>query len=233
MNIALVLAGGTGSRVGSELPKQFIEVAGKPIMAYTLETVQADPWIDEIVLVCIAQYLELGRQICERYHITKVRSIVPGGCDFVHSCLNGMNSLRNRCSEDDVLVIVSADRPFLSTEEIHDAISVCERYGSGVAARKCSLCMFMVGEDKTHSSNYQRESLMQTVTPWVFRFWPLMKAMDQYETGMLPKCEAYPLAIYAAAGYELYFSKALPENFKITEQQDILLMEMVIKMKGK
>lgn len=232
MNIAIILAGGTGSRVGSELPKQFIEVAGKPIMAYTLETFQADPWIDEIVLVCIASHMERGREICRQYGITKVSGVVPGGPDFVHSCLNGMNSLRGKCAEDDMVVITSADRPFIRSEEIHDAISTCERFGSGIAAKKCALCMFMVGEDRTHSRNYQRESLVQTATPWVFRFRPLMEAMDLYEAGKLPGCEAYPLAIYAAAGHDLYFSKALPGNFKITEQLDIMLMEKIIETTG-
>ena len=232
LNIAILLAGGSGVRVGSKLPKQFIEVAGKPIIAYTLQTLQADPMIDEIVLVCIAEYIDRAMEICDHYAITKVKGIHPGGYDFEHSCLNGMNALRGKCTERDVVVIVSADRPFVSTEEIHDAIATCERHGSGVAARKCSLCMFMVKEDRTHSRDYQREALVQTATPWAFRFDPLMEAMDLFESGHFPDCEAYPLAIYAAAGHEIYFSKASPNNFKITEFSDILLMEKIIETRG-
>ena len=231
MNIAIILAGGVGARVGAKIPKQFIEVLGKPIMAYTLETFQNEALIDDIVLVCVSDYLEQARAICEKYGITKVSRLVPGGHDFFHSCLNGLNAIRPHCSDDDIVLVTSADRPFISPEEIADSVAVCEQHGSGIGAMKCARCMFMVGEDRSHSREYLRESLVQTATPWSFRYKPLVDAMALYEEGKLPGCEAYPLAVYAAAGHEVYFSKADPNNIKITEKTDIGLMEQMLLQK--
>lgn len=229
MNIAVVLAGGVGSRVGAGIPKQFIEVLGKPIMIYTLETFENDPLIDGIVLVCVRSHIDLAREYCEKYGITKIKMIIAGGEDFAHSCMNGMKALRDVCEPDDIVVVTSADRPFTSREEIDDSIAVCSKYGSGIAARKCTLCMFMVGEDRSHSADYQRENLVQTATPWTFRYGQLMDAFDRFEAGQLPACESYPAAIYVAAGNEAFFSLAKPLNIKITEKMDIALMEQILK----
>lgn len=229
MNIAIVLAGGIGTRVGAEIPKQFIEVLGKPILVYTLETFERNPLIDEIVLVCVGSHMDLAKEYCRKFKVTKIKLFTNGGEDFTHSCMNGMNALRQKCSPDDIVVVTSADRPFVSQEEIDDSIAVCNAHGSGIAARKCALCMFMVGEDRSHSNDYQRENLMQTATPWTFQFGPLMDALDRFEAGELPPCESYPPAIYVAAGNEVYFSMAKPQNIKITEKADVALMKQILK----
>ena len=229
MNIAIVLAGGIGSRVGSSVPKQFIEVLGKPILIYTLETFQQAQTIDEIVLVCLKSHIEKARELCEQYGITKVKKLVAGGSSFLESCINGVNSLDSQCTNEDIVVVTSADRPFTSQEEIEDSIRVTERYGSGIAARKCALCMFEVGEDRSHSHTYLRETLVQTGTPWTFQYGSFADALSRWESGEFPNCEEYPVAVYAAAGKEVYFSKLFPGNIKITEKTDIALMEQMIK----
>ena len=86
MNIAIILAGGIGSRVGAETPKQFIEVLGKPIIAYTIEKFQNHREIDAIEVVCLDAYKEKCIELCSKY--TKVKWIVSGGKDFQHSVLN-------------------------------------------------------------------------------------------------------------------------------------------------
>lgn len=228
MNTAVILAGGVGERVGAGIPKQFIKVLGKPILIYTLEAFEKSPLIDRIVLVCVGSHLELAKEYCREYGITKAVYFVTGGADFLHSCINGMNNLRDVCTADDNVVITSADRPFISEEEIEDALRVCRKKGSGIAARPCSLCMFRVGKDRSCSDEYMREELVQTATPWAFRYQPLMSALDDYEKGLLPECENYPIAIYAAAGNTVYFSKANAENIKITEPCDVALMEQML-----
>lgn len=229
MNIAIVLAGGVGARVGAGIPKQFIEVLGKPIMIHTLETYQADPYIDEIVFVCVDTHIDLARDYCARFNIDKIRAIVPGGATFVDSCIQGMKYLNEYCSGDDIVVVTSADRPFTSQEEIDESITVAKQFGSGIAARKCALCMFEVGEDRTHSNKYLRDTLVQTGTPWTFKYGLLMDALDRYEKGEFPECEAYPTAIYVAAGNEAHFSLLYPQNIKITEKADVALMEQMLK----
>ncbi|MBO5339047.1 MAG: 2-C-methyl-D-erythritol 4-phosphate cytidylyltransferase [Clostridia bacterium] len=226
MNIAILLAGGVGARVGAEIPKQFIEVEGKPIMVYTLETFQKNEQIEEIILVCVENWLEKARYYCEKFNISKLKTIVAGGTEFIDSCINGLEAANPQ--EDDLIVITSVDRPLISNEEIDDSIRVCQEHGSGVAARKCSLCMFKVGSDTTKSKEYLRDGLVQTATPWTFKYSKLKNAIDRYLNKDFV-CESYPVAIYAAAGNEVHFSKALPQNFKITEKYDVKMFEEIIK----
>ena len=82
MNIAIVLAGGVGKRVGARIPKQFIEVLGKPIFVYCLEAFERNPLVDEIVLVCVESFTETARKYCQQFGISKVHRIVPGGADY-------------------------------------------------------------------------------------------------------------------------------------------------------
>ena len=229
MNIAIVLAGGTGSRVGASIPKQFIEVLGKPLLVYCLEVFEKHKLVDGIVLVCHKDYINLADNYCKQYDISKSLGIVPGGEDFTHSCMNGMDFLRNTCSRDDNVLIVAGDRPFIADQEIEEAIALSNAHGSGIPVRKCPLCMFMVGKDRSHSSDYQRENLVQIQSPWTFKYGLLQDALDQYNAGNLPPCENYPVALFAAAGNEVYFAKGDPRNIKITEKTDFVLMEQMIR----
>ena len=231
MNYAIILAGGVGARVGADKPKQFIEVLGKPMMVYTLETFQKSSAIDKIVLVCLEPYLDLAKKYCDDYKISKVKFLVGGGDDFLSSFNNGIKALEEIIKDDDIVVITSADRPFISEEEIIDSVEVCKIKGSGVAARPCSLCMFKTEGNKEYSSQYLRNSLLQTATPWSFKYKGLAEALKKYNNGELQNCESYPIAIYSAAGNDIFFSKLLPENFKITESTDVLLMECILKQK--
>ena len=143
--------------------------------------------------------------------------------------MNGMEYLRSRCTSRDNVLVVAADRPFIAPAEIDDAIAVCDAHGSGIPVRKCALCMFMVGEDRTHSRDYQRETLVQIQSPWTFRFDLFQDALDRYNAGLLPPCENYPVAMFAAAGNEVYFTQGDARNIKITEKTDVALMEQMLK----
>lgn len=233
MNIAIVLAGGTGSRVGAQIPKQFIEVLGKPLMIYCLEIFEKSPAIDGIVLVCIERYIPLAAEYCEQYGISKIIHIVPGGEDFSRSCMNGMDALKGKCGAEDNVLIVAADRPFIAQREIDEAIGLCDEHGCGIPVRKCALCMFMVGSDRTHSRDYQRENLVQIQSPWTFKYGLFQDALEKYKAGLLPPCENYPVAMFAAAGNDVYFAQGDPGNIKITEKTDLALMEQILKERGR
>lgn len=225
---AIVLAGGVGQRVGASIPKQFIPVLGKPILIYTLETFQKSDLIDEIILVCVKSHMDQAKAYCQEYQLDKISAYVEGGADFVHSCINGMNYLADKIPTDSIVVLSSADRPFMTEEELRDAIETCQRHGTGVAARPCSLCMFQVENHQNHSSTYMRDALVQTATPWAFVYHQLRESLIRYQNGEFPSCESYPIAIHAAAGHEIYFSKAFARNIKITEKQDVALMEHML-----
>src|ERR671923_203346 len=124
---AIILSGGTGSRFhGSFIPKQFIEVDGKPILAYCLDTYEALPMVDEIVLVINALYEQLYYDICSTFGYLKVRKFVPGGSTRQESVARGL-LVTSPC---EIVVVQDGVRPFSSEKSIMEAIEAARIYGA-------------------------------------------------------------------------------------------------------
>ena len=115
MNIPIILAGGVGSRVGADRPKQFIDIYGKPVLVYTIEAFQNHPEIDAIEVVCIKSHIDYLKELVEKYNLTKVKWICEGGKDFQHSVINGVNNLKGEISDDDMVFSASLPLPCPST----------------------------------------------------------------------------------------------------------------------
>ncbi len=105
MIVAVILAGGTGTRVGADIPKQFIEVDGKPILAYTIGLFEQNPHIDAIEVVCHKDWTGYVTSMVEKYEFGKVKWIVDGGSTFQDSVLNGVLALKDTLKRDDMVVI--------------------------------------------------------------------------------------------------------------------------------
>lgn len=131
MKTAIILAGGTGTRVGSKIPKQFINVLGKPIIVYVIETFQNMQEIDAIEIVCLENYIGYMEQLVEEYDLKKVKYIIPGGATYHDSLIKGIDNLRNDLSDDDMIILHIGASPFTSEEIIKDCICVCEKHGNG------------------------------------------------------------------------------------------------------
>ena len=123
MNYVIIIAGGVGSRLGASVPKQFVEVLGKPIIAYTLEHFQRHSEIDAIELVCVDGYQDHLKEIVDRFGITKVIKIVKGGFDYEHSIMNGVSGLEGIAKPDDLVMVHWAASPFLTEDIISDNLS--------------------------------------------------------------------------------------------------------------
>ena len=134
MNYVVIIAGGVGSRLGASVPKQFVEVLGKPVIAYTMEHFQNHPEIDAIELVCVDGFQEHLKEIAEKYGISKVCKIVKGGSEYERSIMNGVAGLEGIAQPDDLVIIHWAASPFLSEEIITDNIRVCKEKGNAITA---------------------------------------------------------------------------------------------------
>ena len=122
MNVPIILAGGVGSRVGADRPKQFIEILGKPILVYTIEAFQNHPEIDAIEVVCIESHIDYLKELVEKFNLDKVKWITPGGKDFQHSVINGFNNLKGKLDDKDIVLVHYGASPFISEDIISDAI---------------------------------------------------------------------------------------------------------------
>ena len=133
MNIALIFAGGTGTRMhNTGLPKQFIELYGKPIIIYTLEIFQKHKDIDAIVIPCVSGWEDYLGELVEKYHITKVTKILTGGKDTQESKMIALDYLKDRCQPDDIILLHDAVRPIISADLISANIASVKAYGNAI-----------------------------------------------------------------------------------------------------
>ena len=136
MNVPIILAGGVGTRMGADRPKQFIEIFGKPILVYTIEIFQNHPEIDAIEVVCVKSHVDYLKELVEEYNLDKVKWITPGGKEFQDSVVNGINNLKGVLSDDDIVLFQYGASPFTSDDIISDAIRVCKEKGNSSPAIK-------------------------------------------------------------------------------------------------
>ena len=130
-NVAVIFAGGTGSRMNNvSRPKQFIELNGKPVIIYTLELFENHPKIDGIVVVCLETWIDFLKELLNKFHITKVASVVPGGTTGQESIYNGLVRAHELYGDDTVVLIHDGVRPLITEQTITDNIDTVVKYGN-------------------------------------------------------------------------------------------------------
>ena len=170
MNIALILAGGCGSRTEQDIPKQFMNVYDKPLIIYTLENFERHPEIDGIAVVCIDGWHEVLRAYASQYGISRLNWILDGGEDGQASTHKGIQALKGICEEDDIILVHDAIRPFLPEEIITDAIVKCRRKGSGLSAVRCQETIVRTDDGKSGSEGISRQEIMRVQTPQAYKY---------------------------------------------------------------
>ena len=221
MNYVIIIAGGVGSRLGATVPKQFVEVLGKPVIAYTMEHFQNHPEIDAIELVCVDGYQEHLKGIAERYGITKVLKIVKGGSEYEHSIMNGVAGLEGIAKPDDLVMIHWAASPFLSEDIITDNIRVCKEKGNAITA-SYSYLLYGTNDGDCAKKSINRESFMTLSAPQSFLYKEIVDIYKKVEEKkMFDYVEAHTPAFMTELGIPIYFSKGSHTNIKITTKEDI------------
>lgn len=226
MNIGVILAGGTGTRVGVGVPKQFIKVENKPILAYTLEIFQNNKNIDAIEIVCHKDWFDEVEKICLEYGITKKRWICTGGASFQESTMNGIMNLKGKISKDDIVVISFGVSPMTPQEDIDDSIRVCSEHGNAIASVDLDLCTCIKDDEESTTQNIIRETLKGFANPWTFKFGELYAAYEEaVEKNMLDTLEPHTTSLYLALGKRLWFSQSTSAQCKITHKSDLDVFE--------
>lgn len=217
------MAGGVGSRVGAGIPKQFIEVLGEPVIAYTMRRFQECALVDAIVLVCVKGFERTLAEIAQKAGITKVIKIVEGGHDYEHSIINGVKGLAGIAEPDDVIQIHWAAAPFVSREIIEDNIRVCKEKGNAISS--CKPFLLYGTNDGDHADGViDRESFRTITAPHSFLYRHITKMYHDCEKQKLfDTVEAHTTNFMAALNIPIYFSKGDQTNIKITTKEDIAL----------
>lgn len=235
MNIAIILAGGIGSRIGANIPKQFIKIMGKPILAYTLEIFEKNKNIDAIEIICHKEWFQEVENIVEQYNINKVKWIVKGGETFQESVLNGVFSLKDKIDSEDIVVISFGVSPMTTDEIIDDSIKVCKENGSNaVSSEDMVLCTCIKDDEYSSSQNIIRETLKGFSNPWTFKYGELYETYKiALEKDILKDIEPHTTSLYFAFGKKIYFSKASSKNIKITTKEDLDIFEGMLLLNEK
>ena len=232
MNTVLMLAGGVGARMGANIPKQFIRIKGKPIIAYTLDILEKNQNIDAVEIVCVHGFEDMLTQIIDEYGFQKVRWICEGGPTFSLSVYNGLKNLRNTLEPDDLVMIHMSVSPFAGDEIIDDSIRVASEKGNAISENPCLLCMGSHDTDEYSTKRVLRETITGLNTPQTFRFGEIIGLYDRAEAeGILESLEPHTSSVYYHYGRTLYFSKGSQLNIKITNQDDLDLFEAYCIMK--
>ena len=241
MNIALILAGGVGNRLGAKIPKQFIDVCGKPVLAYTIEAFECHPEIDAVLVVCVKPYIEYLWEIKEKYDLSKLKWVTEGGDTFQGSVLNGIHFLENKISRDDIVLIHFGASPFITGDIISDCIRVCKEKGNAISTTDYYV---LSGKKKSTASvsapdNYSeeyidRETIAVMNSPHAFNFGFIDDMYNEaIESGVIDTVEPHTTTLMYAMGKRIYFALGSQSNIKITRKEDLDLFEGYVLMKNK
>lgn len=225
-NVAIILAGGRGNRFGANIPKQFVRVNNRPIIAYTIEKFQQHNEIDAIQIVCRSGYQKDIREICDYEGFDKVQWIAEGGEDFYHSVENGLLGLENEINLDDQVLIHYGVSPMTHDKTISDSIAVCKRYGNAIAAHKQVYLVTGYGDGHSTSCHVNREEIMAINSPQVLNYELALKTIRKIRSmDLLAKVEPYLTSLMLELGESLWFSYDTTDNIKITTPEDLQLFE--------
>ena len=230
MNIALIIAGGSGQRMNQDIPKQFINVNDKPVIVYTLEAFQQHPGIDAIAVVCLEGWREILNAYAKQFNITKLRWITDGGKNGQESIKNGIWALKEECAPDDMILIHDGIRPMVSQEIISACITKCRKNGSAVTVIPCAEAMLLSDDKLSSKETILRDKLARTQTPQAFFLeklvWAHEEAAKRGITNSIATC-----TLMIELGEKVSFSTGSEKNIKLTTTDDIEIFKALLVSK--
>lgn len=231
MTVALLTAAGVGTRMGQDIPKQFMHVDNKPLIIHTMTAFQNHPSIDAIIVVTLPEWKAVLRAYAKQFNITKLRWIADGGETGQKSIRNGLNLLKNELNNDDIVMIHDGNRCLVSADIISDSLATYHNYGCAVAAIPCVEAVFRSEDDGRSSSiSIPREQLFRTQTPHTYSLGKLLWAHETAEQKGITNTAA-TCVLMQKLGEKIFFSKGSEMNLKITTVDDMEIFEALLHTK--
>lgn len=232
LNIAVIFAGGTGKRMNTKsMPKQFLEVHGKPVIIYTLEKFDNHPEIDRIVLVCLESWIPYAKKLFAKFQITKVIDVVPGGKTGQESIYNGIVvAHRHSSSASDIVLIHDGVRPMIDEDIITSCLSCVREHGNAITTTPAIETIFVNGRNGQVGNIFNRSRCMMARAPQCFYLKDIyaahQKARAEEKTDFIDS--AMLMQYYGA---KLYTVDGPVENIKITTPMDFYLFRAMLDAK--
>ena len=227
MNIALIVAAGSGTRMGNvDKPKQFLLIYNKPLLAYTIEAFDKNIAVDYIVVVTNKEYVDEVKNLCKTYKLNKVKNVVIGGSTRQQSVYNGLKAIK--ANKDDIVIIHDAARPLVSQRIITDNINGCKLYDAVETAIKVSDTIIKSEDEEKITDIPNRKDLYQVQTPQTFKFGLILSAHENAIKSKLPDVTD-DAKLVIALGHEVRLVDGDKLNFKITTSEDLTLFKALLK----
>ena len=224
--IAIIIAGGSGHRMGQDIPKQFINVYDKPVIIYTLEGFQKHPQIDEIEVVCLEGWHEVLWAYAKQFGIDKLKWVVSGGNSGQESIRNGVFNLEGKASPDDIIIIHDGIRPLVDASVLTDVIAKCRIHGNAVTSMPYNEQIFIVDDEISTTKYIPRETLRRVATPQAYTFGKLdEKYHEAFEKKIGIYGSSYTNTMMVELGERLYFAAGTDKNIKLTTKDDLELFK--------
>lgn len=231
MVVGMLLAGGVGKRMGANVPKQFLEVNGKPIILYPLEIMEKHPQIDAVEIVCVENFIDSMWDIVKGAGLKKVKWITAGGATCQDSTRNGLNNLKDKLSKDDTVLIHMSSYPLASAEIMSECIASAKEKGNGCTARPILYSVYFTEDRKTSTEQIERNKLMLCTVPYAFNFGECSELYDRaYREGKGIDGNVFTNTLYCDYGKRIYFTKDSETNMKVTTPEDIQLMQAYLSV---
>ena len=232
MNIAVIFAGGSGVRMGAGVPKQFLEINGKPIIIHTLQLFQYHKMIDKIYVSILKDYVDYMKELVEDYHLSKVVSVIPGGETAQDSIYNALKKAESENPEDSVVLLHDGVRPFVSYDVIANNIEGVKKNGNAITCTACYETILLSKSGEQVDSVPYRKDTFAAQAPQSFVLKDIIAAHDVvrarpegYEN-MVDAC-----TILKSQGIEVHMVEGNRGNIKVTTPEDVYMYRALLQYK--
>lgn len=231
MNYALIIAGGSGNRMGQDIPKQFMHIDNCPIIIHTMQAFQQHADVHAIAVVCLAGWETVVQSYANQYNITKLKWIFLGGACGQESIKNGIFGLLEAgCRDDDVVLIHDAVRPLLSQDIISANIAACKQFGNAVTGIKCREAILESEDGVASSVSIPRDKMIRTQTPQTFPLGMIATAHKEAERRGITNSVSSCTLIAELGGTEMRIVAGSEKNIKVTTIEDLEILKALMNV---
>ncbi len=225
MTVALVFAGGSGVRMGTPTPKQFLELNGKPVLAHTLGLFERHPDVDEIVLVLHADYVPGAKEFADRFGISKFAHAVSGGESAQDSIFNGLKYMSGVYPSDTVVLVHDGVRPYVVPDVISANVKAVREWGNAVTYTPCFETIVLSKDGKTVDAMPLRRESYTAQAPQSFRLGDILSAHERIRaTPGRYEDMVDQATICRRLGVGIHLVPGNRGNIKVTTPEDLLML---------
>ena len=228
MNTAIILAGGVGSRMGVDRPKQFLMVQDKPIISYCLDIFQNHDEIDSVVVVVSEQWQDFVEEYAAKYGVTKIKGYAPAGKSRQHSIYNGLKCIDQNVPDTDIVIVHDAARPLVSDQIISDCIKGATDYDGAMPVISVKDTVYQSKDGEEIGCLLKRSELFAGQAPESFKFRKYFDIHNQVTDEEIGATAGSSEIAYRH-GMEIRMVKGSERNLKITTIEDLETFETILK----